>query len=129
MQMMALRKPSGSKDKTGTPVKREFFITGEDQITYIYKKQGLEYQEVVNVSYEIKVKNAWMTIVRYDSSHGFLHRHIRISLDNPNEITGGEIEQGGHHAWLTIAITQLLENFLAYRREFFQRSALIDKDP
>lgn len=109
-----------------TIVKNEFPLTTQDQITYIYKIEKGEYVEVTNVSYDIKIENRWMTIVRLDSSHGYLHRHIRVSLDNTDEATGGEIEQGSHHSWLTIAVEDLKVNFLEYRRLFFERSEVVD---
>lgn len=106
--------------------KKEFLLTPQDKITYIYKIEKREYIEVTNVSHEIKVENEWMTIVRFDSSHGYLHRHLRVSLDNKDESIGGKIEQGSHHDWLTIAIADIRTNFIEYRRQFFERSDIVD---
>ena len=107
-------------------IRKEFFLTEQDQITCVYKKEGKEYIEVTNISYEIKIAETWMTIVRYDSSHRYLHRHIRISLDDIDEIIDIKIEQGGHHKWLTTAMSELRTNFIKHRRLFFERSEIED---
>ncbi|HUD44356.1 MAG TPA: hypothetical protein VMR41_02330 [Patescibacteria group bacterium] len=101
---------------------RDISLTEQDKITYVYKKVKEEYQEVANVFYEVKVKNKWITIVRYDSAHGYLHRHIKISLEDESEIIDLNIEQGSQHGWLTIAVEDLKTNFLEYRKLFFERS-------
>lgn len=115
---------------TGKPketiIKNGFLLTPQDQVTYIYKIENGKYIEVTNVSYEIKIENKWMTIVRYDSAHGYLHRHMRISLDNSDDTTGGEVEQGSPHDWLTIAVADIRKSFLEYRRQFFERSDVVD---
>lgn len=49
-------------------IRKEFLLTEQDQITYVYKKEREEYTEiiteVINVSYEIKIAETWITIVR-----------------------------------------------------------------
>lgn len=110
-------------------ITKEFSLTGQDRITYSYKKDGRgKYLEVTNVSYEATIRNKWITIVRYDSSHGYLHRHTRISLSNESETTNTDrvIKRGSHHKWLTWAIKDLRANFVDYRRLFFKRSKTID---
>ena len=84
--------------------------------------------EVVNVSYEIKIKEEWVTILRYDSEHGFLHCHIRLSLSDVKEAvtTNNVIKKGTPHKWLTWAIDDIKANYLQYRRGFMKRSKLID---
>lgn len=108
---------------------KEFLLTEHDRIKYSYKKDRTgKFLEVTNVSYEIKVKNQWITIVRYDSSHGYLHRYTKISLSNESEITGTDrvIKRGDHHRWLTWALKDLRKNFIEYRRLFFKRSKTVD---
>jgi len=58
------------------------YLSDSDRITYAYKRnrENKKISEVVNVSLEIKIKSKWLTIKRYDSSHGFLHRHTRVSI-------------------------------------------------
>lgn len=110
-------------------VTSEFPLTEQDRITYSYKKDDRgKYIEVTNVSYEGRIRDEWITIVRYDSSHGYLHRHTRISLSNESETTHTNrvIKRGSHHKWLTWAIKDLRANFVDYRRLFFKRSKTID---
>ncbi len=127
--MIARKRNKQSKYKAKakeTSIKSGISLTEQDQITYLYKKDKEEYLEVTNVSYEVRVKNKWITIVRYDSAHGYLHRHIKISLEDEDEVIDLNIEQGSHHGWLTIAVEDLKANFLEYRRLFFERSEIVD---
>jgi hypothetical protein len=68
----------------------------------------------------------WMTIVRYDSAHDYLHQHIRISLEDADELAGAEVKAGSPHEWLTIAIADIMDKYLEYRKEFFERSNTVD---
>jgi hypothetical protein len=109
-----------------TIIKNGFPLTESDKITYLYKIENDAFLEVTNVSYEIIINNKPKTIVRYDSSHGYLHRHITISLHDDNEILEDIAKQGSHHDWLTRAIEDIKENFFAYRKAFFERSDIED---
>jgi hypothetical protein len=109
-----------------TIIESDISLTTQDKITYLYKKDKSEFLEVTNVSYEVKVKRKWITIVRYDSAHGYLHRHSKISLEDDREVIDRIIEQGSHHSWLTIAVEDLKANFIEYRRLFFERSDMVD---
>lgn len=103
----------------------EIILTETDKITHIRKVDNKRtILEVINVSYETKVDNEWITIVRYDSTHGFLHRHLRISLDDPKEIinTTGVKKKGTAHVWYTWAIKDILSKYLDYKKGFIKRS-------
>lgn len=110
-------------------VAREFNLSDTDKITYT---RGVDSKdtivEVINVSYEIKINDLWMTIWRYDSEHGYLHCHMRISIQNPSEIatTARVIKKGTPHTWFTWAINDILRNYLTYRKGFMNRSKMID---
>lgn len=105
---------------------RPIYLSDSDRITYKYKRDPKDNKisEVVNVSLDIKIKDRWMTIKRYDSSHGFLHKHTRISIDNNSEIvsTGGVRKKGKHSNWLTWAIKDIRGNFWNYKVAFLKRS-------
>ena len=110
--------------------KSDQLLTTTDRLTYIYviDINTNKTIEVVNVSYEIKVEGDWKTIIRFDSAHGYLHRHSRVSLDDEKETTTRESvkQKGDPKRWLTWAIHDIQENFLEYRRLFFKRSKVID---
>jgi hypothetical protein len=110
--------------------KSDQLLTTIDRLTYIYviDINTNKTIEVVNVSYEIKIEGDWKTIIRYDSAHGYLHRHSRVSLDDEKETTTRDSvkRKGDTKRWLTWAIQDIQKNFIEYRRLFFKRSKVID---
>src|SRR5918998_505969 len=104
-------------------ISREIPLTKKDRITYVYARDKTTDMilEVINVSYEALIDKGWLTILRYDSTHGYLHQHTRFSLTQEKEfISQGHISQAGSHQdWLTWAIENIKTNFSAYRRAFF----------
>src|SRR3990167_7033558 len=104
------------------------YLSDSDRITYVYKrdKENKNILEVVNVSLEIKIKNKWLTIKRYDSSHGFLHRHTRVSIGDDSEIisVAGVKKSGKHSNWLTWSIKDIKAKFWFYKRAFLKRSGI-----
>lgn len=122
------------KNKYVSPAKeftksKEIILTENDRIIYSYK-QNVEgkYTEVVTATYLAQVNNEWITIVRYDSTHGYLHRHTRVLLSNELETTDtrGVKRKGNHHVWLTWALNDLRRRFAEYRRLIFKRSKTVD---
>lgn len=106
----------------------EIILTEADRVTHIRRVDSKRtILEVINVSYETKVDDEWMTIVRYDSTHGFLHRHLRVSLNDPKEIinTTGVKKKGSVHAWYTWAVKDILLKYLDYRKGFIERSKAV----
>jgi competence CoiA-like predicted nuclease len=112
-------------------ISREIPLTVTDRITYVYVKDTTTdvIQEVINVSYEAWIEKGWLTILRYDSTHGYLHQHTRFSLTQEKEFISKEhiLQAGSHQDWLTWAIEDIKTNFSAYRRSFFHRSNLDDE--
>jgi len=109
-------------------VSREIPLTDTDRITYVYVKDKTTdvIQKVVNVSYEAWIEKRWLTILRYDSTHRYLHQHARFSLTQEKEFISKEhiLQLGSHQDWLTWAIEDIKTNFMAYRQAFFKRSNL-----
>ena len=110
--------------------KGDQFLSHSDRLIYIYivDKNTNTTIEVINVSYEIKVEGAWETIIRYDSAHGYLHKHSRVSLIDEKETTTRESvkQKGDPKGWLTWAIQDIQKNFVEYRRLFFKRSKIVN---
>lgn len=113
--------PKIEKPKFFRIISNSFLLSENDRLTYIFQidKKG-KVIEVTNVSYDILVENIWITVIRYDSEHGFLHRHSRISLNKPKEIetTIGVKKKGNPHTWLTWAIDDIKSKYLEYRKRF-----------
>jgi hypothetical protein len=109
-------------------ISREIPLTKTDRITYVYArdKKTDSIREIINVSYEAWIKKHWLTILRYDSTHGYLHQHTRFSLTKEKEFISKEhiLQTGSHQDWLTFAIADIKTNFSSYRRAFFHRSDL-----
>lgn len=112
------------KPKSFRIISNSFLLSENDRLTYIFQidEQG-KVIEVTNVSYDILIKDSWMTVIRYDSEHGFLHRHSRISLSNPEEIetTIGVKKKGDPRVWLTWAIDDIKSRYLEYRKKFTKK--------
>jgi hypothetical protein len=110
--------------------KGDQFLSPADRLTYIYIVDTSTNTtiEVVNVSYEIKVERVWYTIIRFDSAHGYLHKHSRVSLADEKETTTRQSvkQKGEPKHWLTWAIQDIQKNFAEYRRLFFKRSQVVD---
>jgi len=99
-------------------------LTPEDQIIYIYEcDENRKTTEVVNVSYQILLDFNWVSIIRFDSEHGYLHRHIRVSVENEIEVvsTAGVVKKGSPRHWLTWAVEHLKKNYLGYRKNFLKK--------
>lgn len=108
------------------------YMSENDRILYIFAGENDDpdsMTKVVNVAYQILVDNKWITILRYDSSHGFLHRHMRKSVENKNDIisTAGVKKIGHQHALMTWAIEVTKDNYLDYKTGFLRRSGLLDR--
>ena len=124
-----------NKEYTARKVKLTLKTTSEihlsdfDKITHLASvdKSG-KISEVVNVSYEILLEDIWITIVRFDSHHGYLHRHTRISLEDKTEVedTVGVKKRGTPDLWYTWAIQNITRNFLSYRGSFVKRSKILN---
>lgn len=99
-------------------------LTPDDQIIYIYEcDENRKTTEVVNVSYQILLDSDWVSIIRFDSEHSYLHGHRRISGVNDVEVvfTAGVVKKGNPQRWLTWAIQHLKKFYLDYRRSYLKR--------
>ncbi len=113
-------------------ISREIPLTKTDRITYVYARDKTtdSIREVINVSYEAWIKKHWLTILRYDSTHGYLHQHTRFSLTKEKEFISKErvLQTGNHQDWLTFAIADIKTNFSSYRQAFLKRSGLDESE-
>lgn len=118
------------KPKKVCKAPKEFNLSGEDKVIYVYDVyENGKIAEIVNVSYQLLIDDNWITILRFDSEHGFLHGHMRISINDPTEVafTAGVKKKGDPHTWLTWAMKRIRKSYLEYKRGFLKRSKLIDK--
>lgn len=108
-------------------IPKEIYLTSVDRITYVgLGDKDRNITEVINVSYEINFNDEWITILRFDSHHNYLHRHIRVSLTDKSEIEDsiGVKRKGSPHVWYTWAIQNIRDRFIEYRTNFAKRSKI-----
>lgn len=107
-------------------VSDSFSLTETDRITWIYKKNRKNIiKEVTCVSYDILIRDNWVTIIYYDSYHGgILHRHMRITIDKAGDIISetGVKKKGSPNRLLTWAMKELRSRYFEYRRNFIKRN-------
>lgn len=118
------------KHKTQKQKRQQIILSEEDKITYIYEMDDQRnYTNVVDVSYEYLFQGEWKTVLRYDSEHGYLHRHRIISLIDKTEVETriGVIKRGGPHEWLTWAIKDIMRTYREDKKGVLRKSKLADK--
>lgn len=102
-------------------------INDSDRVTYYWKLEGKTYKEI-NITYEIKIRDTWETIIRYDDhgGAGLFHKHIRISLEDKSEVlTADNVKRkGGKKELLNWAIQDIKKNYLLYRKKFLKASGI-----
>ncbi len=104
-------------------VTREFYLSPEDQLIYIYKRKDYHnISEVINVCYNIRIDSDWITIIRYDSSHGYLHVHSLVTLHDRKEVITKIDTPGSHNKWLSWAVADISTNYILYKNTFFERN-------
>jgi len=107
-------------------VRDSFSLTETDRVTWIYKKNKQNtIKEVTCVSYDILIRDNWLTIIYYDSYHGgILHRHMRITIDEASDIVSeiGVKKKGSPNRLLTWAMKELRDRYYEYRRNFIKKN-------
>src|SRR5436190_6554773 len=111
-------------------IQHDFHLSQQDRIIYAYTRSAEDNTilEVVNVSYDVLIKRKWYTIIRYDSHHGYLHQHERLTLKDEKDIAEPIKLPGTHADWLTWAITDLTKHFREYKQSFFDNNSIVDND-
>lgn len=106
-------------------IKQEIIISPAERCIYIYKvNKNKKVIEITDVSLEILIEDKFVTIIRYDSSHGSLHRHTRTSMDDSSEVlTSSSVRRRGTvKRWLRWCIEDIKSNFFNYKKNFYKRS-------
>ena len=105
-------------------IDHEFSLSETERVKYIYTHDdNQKITNIVCVSYDIYINKEWITIIFYDSEHGFLHRHETISLENRNDvITEEQVKKRGQKKdWLTWAIKDIKKRYIYYKKLFFKK--------
>lgn len=108
-------------------IDHDFALSETERIRYIYTRNFKnKITNIVSVTYDIFIKNEWVTVIYYDSEHGFLHRHETISFQNRSDIATEENvkKKGDREIWLTWAIKDILQKSIYYKKLFLKRSNL-----
>lgn len=100
-------------------------LTQNNRITYVYhKKTTGKVTRLVCISLEMLYEEKWVTIMRYDDFHGYLHKHEIINLDGKSDTPTvlGVRQKGTNHRLLTWALKDIRNNYLIYKTRFLKRS-------
>jgi len=71
------------------------------------------------VQYEIKLKDIWYPVVRYDTAHGFAHRD---QLNMKGEAEKTPLFNQDYNDALTFSENDLKTNWQLYKRKFLEES-------
>lgn len=71
------------------------------------------------VQYEVRLKDEWYPIVRYDMVHGFAHKDI---LSLKGKVKKEALPFSEWNLALTFAEKDLRENWMKYRENFFKET-------
>ncbi len=108
----------------------EMQLGEEDKIISVHKHDNSrEIHEVTSVSYSVKIREEWVTIVYYDSYHDqVLHRHTTNSYQDRSDVvtTDGVRRRGSQRKLLTWANKDLRENYVVYKEKFLKRSKIVE---
>lgn len=69
------------------------------------------------VQYELKIRDDWFPVVRYDTSHGFAHKDM---LSFKGEAEKEKLPFSDYNLALTFAEKDLKENWRRYRERFLK---------
>lgn len=69
------------------------------------------------IQIETKIENKWYPVVRYDTSHGFVHRDL---LNKKGEVIKTPIFIHDYNDALTFAESDLKANWEIYKERFFR---------
>lgn len=110
---------------------KQFNLSENNRLTYIYDYSNKRLcMEIVCVSLEIKIKDDWVTILRYDNHHdGILHRHTLIAYSDTANIVdyNGTKRKGNFTKLLNWAKKDIQNNYLIYKHKFLKRNRLLLK--
>lgn len=108
-------------------IDHDFALSETERIRYIYTRDSKnKITSIISVTYDIFINSEWVTVIYYDSEHGFLHRHETISFQDRNDIATEENvkKKGDREIWLTWAIKDILQKSIYYKKLFLKRSNL-----
>ncbi len=75
------------------------------------------------VQYEIKLKNRWYPVVRYDTAHGFAHKD---KLSYRGDVTKERLPFDDLNLALTYAEKDLKDNWQKHRDDFLKEAKIYD---
>ena len=127
MTKLSSSTPKPTKFTPSKKVFTEFPLSDTEKLSFAYQvDEKYNILEVVNVSLESLIDGYWVTIRRFDSSHGELHLHTQLTIADKNGITTtiGVKKKGGPKKWLTWAINDIKLHWENYKHEFIKQNKL-----
>lgn len=88
----------------------------------LYARDRNEILEFV-VQYELRIRDAWRPVIRYDTAHGFAHKDI---LSFKDETVKQKLSFSDYNLALTFAEKDLRDNWRKYRENFLREASKND---
>lgn len=104
-------------------------IAQTDRISFsVLRDEKYRIRKIENISYEMRIKDKWEWVVRYDDhgGKGYLHRHYRLSLEDNSDvisIAGIRKYKNKDHE-LTWVCKDIKRKYLIYRSKLLKKMGL-----
>ena len=128
-RILPLKKPAPKEDLYTQIGNILLNMAQTDRISFsVLRNNKNKLRKIENISYEIRIKDKWEWIVRYDDhgGKGLLHRHYRVSLTENQEIesSAGIKRYKNKDYELTWVCKDIKRNYLIFRTKFLKNMGL-----
>ena len=103
-------------ERPGKTVEYFIRISSNDRYRHLHIKEKGKIV-LFRVQYETRIDDAWFTVVRYDTAHGFAHRDL---LDIKGNIIKTPLFNQDYNDALTFAENDLKTNWQSYKNRFME---------
>ncbi|MEK7550430.1 MAG: hypothetical protein AAB535_01440 [Patescibacteria group bacterium] len=104
---------------------KPYHLSETNRITRVYRKLPTgEISAIICISLDCYFNRKWRTILYYDTVHGYLHRHERLSLKDMSETisTQNVKKKGSQNQLMNWVIRDISRNYISYKIKFLQNS-------
>ena len=95
-----------------------YLLSDTDRKRHIHSRTGKITDFLVQ--YEVLIDGKWAPVVRYDTAHGYAHKHILNPDGSKQKVILGAY---GYEAALSLADLDINQNWKAYKARYMRRLA------